>query len=327
MSDGRIPVVFEALGAGLKMFRWVVLALLALFLFSGVQTIQQDQVGILLRLGKPTGISPGQQVKSPGLVLAAPYPIDRLVVAPGPKKAITVAVDEAWAPLDAGGDFNTIDPLEEGYFLTGDRNVLQAKLVVRYNVTDPLAFRLLTADPEAMIAASVQTAASQLIAETPIEQARRAQQTAGEGLANGVLQRAQQRLDAIGVGVTLTSVSFDELHPPRHVSDAFNEVRRAETEISTRQRIAQAAANRMVSQAQAEKNRIIKEAEGEKAGKIAAAESERRQFEKLYQSYRESPKSVWRSMYVGTVEKAVSRVGKIVFAEPGSRVLLSGDAK
>ena len=42
--DSHTPIVFEGLQAGLRMFRWVMLLLLVLFCFSGIQEVDPDQV-------------------------------------------------------------------------------------------------------------------------------------------------------------------------------------------------------------------------------------------------------------------------------------------
>ena len=55
-------VVFHGLESGLKMFRWVAVILLVLFLFSGLQRFEPDSVGLLLRFGKLQGATLGDQV-------------------------------------------------------------------------------------------------------------------------------------------------------------------------------------------------------------------------------------------------------------------------
>ena len=77
-----VPAIFQGLESGLKMFRWIVLVLLVLFLFSGVQKVTSENVGLLLRFGRLQGSSPANQIKQPGLVLALPYPVDSLLQVP-----------------------------------------------------------------------------------------------------------------------------------------------------------------------------------------------------------------------------------------------------
>lgn len=112
------PVVFQGLQAGLRMFRWVVLVLVVWFFLSGFQKVDQSSVGLLLRFGKLTR-SGTTQVREPGAVFALPYPIDQLILVPV-KREEAVEIDEVWKPVTDTGASDKIDPVLEGYCLTGD---------------------------------------------------------------------------------------------------------------------------------------------------------------------------------------------------------------
>ncbi len=159
-------VVFQGLEAGLRMFRWVVVILLVLFIFSGITKIEPDSVGLLLRFGDLQGVSPGEQVRQPGLLLALPYPIDEVRSVPGKDKEEQIIIDEVWKSFDDPVSEDKINPVTEGYCLTGDNSVLQAKLAVKYKITDPVAAELWIAKQDredllrdAVLAALVQTVA------------------------------------------------------------------------------------------------------------------------------------------------------------------------
>jgi membrane protease subunit HflK len=159
-------VVFQGLEAGLRLFRWVVVILLVLFIFSGITKIEPDSVGLLLRFGELQGASPGEQVRQPGLLLALPYPIDEVRSVPGKDKEEQIIIDEVWKSFDDPISDDKINPVTEGYCLTGDSSVLQAKLAVKYKITDPVAAELWIAKEDredllrdVVLAALVQTVA------------------------------------------------------------------------------------------------------------------------------------------------------------------------
>jgi regulator of protease activity HflC (stomatin/prohibitin superfamily) len=170
-------VVFQGLEAGLRMFRWVVVILLVLFLFSGITKIEPDSVGLLLRFGKLQGASPGEQVRQPGLLLALPFPIDEVKTVPGKDKEKEVVIDEVWKELGETATTDTIDPVLEGYCLTGDYSIFQAKLAVKYKVTDPVAFELWMdeKDREALLRDVVLAALVQTLATWTMDDAMRLQ--------------------------------------------------------------------------------------------------------------------------------------------------------
>ena len=52
------PIVLEAFTAGLRSFRWVALALFAVYFCSGITVVQPGEVALVLRLGKLEGATP-----------------------------------------------------------------------------------------------------------------------------------------------------------------------------------------------------------------------------------------------------------------------------
>ncbi len=140
VREKTLPTVFQGLQAGLRMFRWVMLLLFVLFWFSGIQEVDPDQVGLLLRFGKLQGTT-GRQVHEPGLLLALPYPIDRVLQVPA-KQEGEVVIKEVWKGIEQTEAQDRIDPVLEGYCLTGDQNIVQAQVVVKYRISDPVSLQL-----------------------------------------------------------------------------------------------------------------------------------------------------------------------------------------
>jgi membrane protease subunit HflK len=166
------PVVFQGLEAGLRMFRWVVVVLLLLFCFSGVTRVPPGSVGLVLRFGKLAGATRVDQIREPGLVLALPYPIDQVIEVPV-KEEGEVTIEEVYYPYDeTPPTTDLIDPVLEGYCLTGDQNLIQAKLVVKYKITDPIAFALgmADADRESLLRDAVLTALTHTVAGWEVDE-------------------------------------------------------------------------------------------------------------------------------------------------------------
>lgn len=328
MVQKRPPAVLQGLEAGLKMFRWVVIGLLVLFCFSGIQEVGPDQVGLLLRLGNLHGANPAAQVKEPGLMLALPYPIDEVIEVPA-KQEGEVVIDDVWKGIEDTDALGTIDPILEGYCLTGDQNVIQAKVVVKYKISDPVRFRLGTAEPEAILRDTVLSALTHAIAGWGVNDVLRLQQgdntrsQPSVGLAGTVWQQAQQRLDGLDCGMTISALEFKEIHPPRHVITDFRAVQSAKIAMETHQREAEGFAAREIPKAEAEKNRLVQEAAAYENTLNAKASAELSVFEQLHSEYRQNSALVWNRIYLETVEYVLQRVGKLDFVSPEDRVILS----
>jgi modulator of FtsH protease HflK len=322
-----LPTVFQGLQAGLRMFRWVVLLLFVLFWFSGIQEVESERVGLLLRFGKLQGANRAAQVHEPGLLLALPYPIDQVIQVPA-KQEGEVLIKEVWKGLDETGARDRIDPVLEGYCLTGDQNIIQAQVVVKYRISDPVPFQLDTADPPAMLHDIVLAALTQTVTGWTVNDVLRLQRQdprqpgQSEGLAETVRQRAQQRLDRLDCGIAISALEFKQLHPPRHVITEFRDVQSAQIDVQTKKREAEGFAFREAPQAEAERNRLVQEASAYHNTLNARAMEEYSVFEQLYSEYQKHPELVHNRIYLETVEEALARVGQLNFVSPDDRVIL-----
>ena len=206
------------------MFRWVIALMLVLFLGSGITQVESDGVGLQMRFGRLTG--PPQE---PGLVLALPFPIDQVLHVPT-KQEGEVTIDELWKNVSGGSGTDKIDPTVEGYCLTGDQNIVQARIVAKYRIVDPIRFRLWFVAPEQLLQNIVLEATNYAVAQWYVDDVLRLQRPlsdipeATESLAELVRARAQQRLDNLNTGIRLLAIEFNEIHPPRHVVAAFRDV-------------------------------------------------------------------------------------------------------
>ncbi|HUT92946.1 MAG TPA: protease modulator HflK [Thermoguttaceae bacterium] len=330
--------VFQGLEAGLRMFRWVVVILLVLFVFSGITKVEPDSVGLLLRFGRLQGGSPGEQVKQPGLLLALPFPIDDVKTVSGQDKEGEVVIDEVWRELTEVATTDEIDPVLEGYCLTGDHNIFQAKVVAKYKVSDPIAFELWMdkEDREALLRDVVVASLSQTVASWAMDDALRLQRvapapeaTTEERLAQTVWHRAQVRLDALngrgkskGCGMTISALEFQQRHPPRHVIAEFERVQSAKIAKQTLWQKAKAFENREIPNAQAKANAMVQEATAYKDALVARANADVSEFQQLYEQYQKNPALVWRRIYQETIEYVLGHVQKRLFVSPGTRVVL-----
>lgn len=330
--------VFQGLEAGLRMFRWVVVILLVLFVFSGITKVEPDSVGLLLRFGEIQGGSPGEQVRQPGLLLALPFPIDEVKTVPGKDKEGEVVIDEVWWELTDVATTDEIDPVLEGYCMTGDHSIFQAKVVAKYRVSDPVAFDLWMdkEDREALLRDVVLASLAQTVAGWTMDDALRLQRvapgpepTTEERLAQTVWRRAQARLDALGArgkskgcGMTISALEFQQRHPPRHVNAEFERVHSAKIAKQTLWQQAKAFENREIPNAEAKANGMLQEATAYKDALVARANADVSEFQQLHEQYQQNPALVWRRIYQETIEYVLGHVKERLFVPPGTRVIL-----
>src|ERR1700719_4498909 len=100
---------------------WWVAMMAVLYSLSGIYIVRSDEVAVILRWGRLVGATPAQQEHGPGLLFAFPQPMDRVV---------RVQVKHVWdVPVNTLGSASlfgkyTLDPVTEGYAVTGDHNIV-----------------------------------------------------------------------------------------------------------------------------------------------------------------------------------------------------------
>ena len=314
------PIVLEAIASGLRSFRWVAFGMFAVYLCSNITLVQPGQVALVLRLGKLEGATRSEQIKQPGLLLAFPFPIDRVIRVPV-KEEGEVLVEELWKPLaDSGVNSEVINPLFEGYVLTGDQNLLQARLVAKYRIADPVAFALSIESPTLLVHDAVMAATTETIAGWPVDEALRLRdERTQESLAPVVQRVAQTRLDAVNCGLTLSALEFKEVHPPRHVRAEFEKVQSARVEKATKRREAEGFAAREGPKAEAERDRLRMAAIADGSSLRARATAEASVYLALQQEQRRNPQLVRERLFLDALEEVMAQIGKRYLVPPKSR--------
>jgi len=313
-------IVLDALGSALVSFRWVVLVLFAIYLLSNTTIVQPGEVALVLRLGRLSGTTREEQVRRPGLLFALPSPIDRVIRVPV-KEEGEVLVQDLWKSLtESTASSNTIDPVREGYCLTADQNILQARLVAKYRIDDPVAFALSIEEPNRLVHDAVMSAATIALAGCHVDDALRLRDNrTQENLATHVQRSAQRRLDDARCGLVLSALEFKEIHPPRHVRAEFERAQSARVQKDTLRREAEGFAASEIPKAEAERNRLVKEAQAAGSSRLAGAMAEVAVFGSLQREYRNNPQLAIERVYREALQEVMNQIGKRYLVTPRTK--------
>ncbi len=341
--------------------RWLLALLAVVFCASGITFVQPGEVAIVLRLGRLAGHQPADQVRQPGLLLAWPYPIDQVIRIPI-KREGEVVLEDLWRSLDEAKESDTINPLQEGYLLTGQQNLVQTKVVVKYRIDSPIDFQLRTNDAERVLRGATLSSLLRIVASWSVDDVLRLQRNAGEperlagaehppvprpdidppnavegggpsptnSLALLVMEAANKRLQTLRVGLVVSSLEFREMHPPRHVVDEFRQVQSARISMETSRRDAEGFAARQIPAAEAERNRLIQAATAESSSRGARLRAEIAEYQPIEAEYRASPELVRERLRQESIESVLQRAGRVKIVPPGTRPLIAdppNDAK
>ncbi len=187
---------------------------------------------------------------------------------------------------------------------------LQARLVAKSRITDPVAFPLSIEAPTVLVHDAVMAATTETIAGWPVDDALRLRdERTQESLAPLVQRVAQTRLDAVDCGLTLSALEFKEVHPPRHVRAEFEKVQSARVEKATKRREAEGFASREAPKAAAERDRLSKEAIANGSSLRGRATAEASVFMALEAEHRRNPQLVQERIFLEALEEIARLLG------------------
>lgn len=245
---------------------------LLLSLLTGVAQVRPGERAVVRRFGRVVA-TPG-----PGLWVGLPWGMDRVDRIPIDRvRRVTVGYEPS---EDEDGP-----PAPPGQFLTGDHNLVNVQVVVRYVVDDDAAVAFLEAQDRAddLLARAAETVVTEWVAGQAIDDVL----LEGKRLLPGaVVRQTQERIDAYYLGVRVLDADLAYLLPPRDVQPAFDEVTRAQAAIRTREHEARQAALQTVREAETEKYRRETQTEAYVAERVRFAGAEAERFERRLAQYR-----------------------------------------
>ncbi len=272
-------------GGGYGLIAVVLAVLAAMWLYTAVYSLDEQEQAVILRLGKY------HETVGPGLNIYFP-PMDR-------KYEQNVTRERAYT--------------RQGPMLTEDENIIEVPLTVQYKINNLQDFALNVDSPEMSLQHATESALRHVVGSTAMDQVL----TEGrELLAVEVKERLQRFLDTYRTGITVTQVNVQNAQAPREVQESFDDVIRAREDEQREKNQAETYANGVVPEARGQAQRMREEANGYRDATISRAEGEADRFTKLVTEYRKAPEVTRQRLYLETMQEVLSNT---------SKVLLTGD--
>ena len=304
------------------------IAVAALYLGSGVFTVQPGEVAIRTRFGRIVDGHLG-----PGLHVRLPWPIeDHVLVATDHIRRIEVGFrsaarpaagtqPQAWAGTGfaartAGADlfwFQKEKVSDESFLLTGDENIIDVAFSAQYQVKDPVAFVYQVADADSVVR-SVTIAALRAVLATMTVDA--VYTTARDEVEQRVVRDVQRLLDAYGIGVRMVGVNLLSVHAPDEVHAAFRDVASAQEDKILIVNRATTFAQEAVNLAEGDAAAMIESARAFKDEKALQAEGDALAFTLREKEYRRAPDLTRFRLHLEALEEILPASQRIL--RPGS---------
>ncbi len=275
-------------GGGGKLMLLLPLVALALWLFSGVYTIEAGQRGVVLHFGK------FKEITNPGLHWV-PKPIERVEV------------------VDVDRNRSTADHTT---MLTKDENIVDLKIEVQYLISDPkeYLFNVMDADNErnpdrGVLHQVMRSAVREVVGRNEMDFII---QTGREQIEIDTHELMQSILDEYKIGLKVTKINLKDATAPEEVKDAFDDANRAREDFNRSKNRAETYANKVIPDARGKAARAVEEANAYKEQVIAKAEGDASRFTNLTKEYNKAPVVTRERLYLDAMEQVMSGSKKIM---------------
>ncbi|MFT7109729.1 MAG: membrane protease subunit HflK [Psychrobacter glaciei] len=277
-------------GAG-GIFGIIILVVIGVLLFKSVYTIDEQQRGVVLSLGKY------ERTLEPGLQFV--MPLVQTVVQVNVTKVRSASLKEL--------------------MLTKDENVVEVAMEVQYRVVDPVAFSLRVENPEQSLAHAAESALRHEVGSTKMDPILTSGRTL---LAANVETRLQKYMTRYNTGIEIDKVNIKEASAPPQLQAAFDDVIKAQQDRERYTSEADAYANSVVPEARGKAQRMLEEANAYKEQVIAQAEGEADRFVKLHTEYRKAPRVTRERLYLDSISKVYGNASKVMVDVEGGNNMM-----
>lgn len=286
-SSGNKRSLFTFLSGGS-----LILIGLAIYLATGLYTVDQQERGVILRFGalQPTLQQPGLRWR--------PILIDELV-----KVNVT--------------RINNIH--HQALMLTQDENIVNITMSVQYLISDPANYVVAVRNPRESLELAAESALRHMVGSLSMDDVL----TEGrEQMASDVQERIQRYMDNYRTGIRVVKVNIDDSQPPQQVAAAFDDVQAAQEDNQRVINQANAYSETIIPQARGEARKQFEQSTAYKGQVIARAEGEANRFRQLLTEFHKAKDVTRARLYLDAMESVFSKTTKIMVDVEGGNNLL-----
>ena len=285
----------------------IIIGLIIFIAFKSIYTIQEGFESVVLRFGEYN------RTDVAGLNYAI-WPIESKFKV-DTKKIRTVEV----------GYRNGQSQPKEALMLTNDENIVDVTMAVQYTIGDlqSLIFNVGSIEQrgelDSVVRGATESALREVVGSKTMDDLLTKGRREVDINTKDVLQTI---LDRYLTGIQVESVEIQDAKPPKPVSDAFDDVVKADQDKIRKENDAQAYANDLVPKARGEASRIIQEAEGYKETIVAESTGEAERFNQILTEYRKAPEVTKKRLYLETMEQVLANTNKVMVGENNGNSLM-----
>lgn len=315
-EDAGSRALAEALGSSFAIIKFVMWALVLVFLGSGFFTVGPQEKAIILRFGKPVGQGEKALLGS-GLHWSFPYPIDEIVKIPITEiQSVTSSI--GWYNVTPEQELSgnlpppgpSLNPAVDGYLITADANIIHSRVRLYYRIEDPIQYvfgfvNASNAVQNALNNALLSTAARFKVDDILYRDVA--------GFKDEIQRRVTTLIDQDHLGVTVDHCEILDKIPPRQVKAAFDRVTTARENRNKLLNDAHTYANQVLISAGAQAASITNHAAAEMTEMVKAVSGDAKRFNDLMPKY-EANSNLFEQVYlVDAMNQVLTNVHDKIF--------------
>ena len=286
----------------------LLVAALALWLFTGVYMVGPDEVGVVRTFGEYTRVSQS------GLNYHFPYPIEQVNT---PAVTEVKRIEIGFRTL-RNGQYRTVE--KESLMLTGDENIVDAEMIVQYKIKDPMAYLFNIVEPELTVRQGAEASLRTVVGRNKIDETL----TTGKfQIQEGTKNQLQLILDKYESGIHIVAVQLQDVSPPKEVIGAFKDVASAKEDKNRMINQAEGYRNDIIPKARGEAEAMIRDAEGFRESRIKRSEGDAAKFTTILKEYRKAKSITQKRLYLETMERVLPGIEKIIIPDKDSGNMLN----
>ena len=278
----------------------ILVALAVLVAFSAFYTVEPEEVGVVVRLGKFAAVT------DPGLHFKIPLGIDQVTKVAVQRQE---KMEFGFRTVRAGvrSQFASGGYEDESNMLTGDLNNVVVEWVVQFRIVDPYLFLFKVRNVGEPFRDMSEAVMRKVVGDRTVNEVLTVGRQEIEDL---VMQELQVLSDQYETGIRVEQVVMQDVNPPDPVKPSFNEVNQAEQERERLINEAQSEYNKVVPRAEGEALQTIQQAEGYATDRVNRAQGDAARFNAIYLEYRKAPEVTRKRIYLETMNTILNQAGR-----------------
>lgn len=273
------------------------------FLSTSFYIVDQTEEAVITRLGKYSS------TQGPGLHYKLPFGIDKQYKV----NVKTVQTEQfGFRTVSSGISSTYANQTVESTMLTGDLNIVQVEWIIQYRIVDPKAWTFNVQERTETIRDVSRSAINMLVGDRTIMDIMGPERSAVEVEGRDFMNTTFQ---GYGLGIDVIAVKLQNVDPPSGVQEAFDDVNKAEQDMSRLINEGQQAYNAEIPRARGEAERNIQEAQGYATERVNNARGDIARFNAVYAEYRNAPDVTRQRLYFEMIEEVFGNTDDTVIID------------